>query len=42
LLGENLTVPKVVGGMLVISGAVLAQVRFRKARFRSGAGGRPR
>jgi DME family drug/metabolite transporter len=42
LLGEDLTVPKVVGGMLVISGAVLAQVKFRKARFRSGAGGRPR
>jgi DME family drug/metabolite transporter len=40
LLGEDLTVPKVVGGILVISGAVLAQVRFRKARFRSGAGGR--
>jgi drug/metabolite transporter, DME family len=42
LLGEDLTVPKVVGGILVISGAVLAQVRFRKARFRSdpGAAGR--
>jgi DME family drug/metabolite transporter len=40
LLGEDLTLPKVVGGILVISGAVLAQVRFRKARFRSGAGGR--
>jgi DME family drug/metabolite transporter len=40
LLGEDLTVPKVVGGVLVISGAMLAQVRFRKARFRSGAGGR--
>ena len=30
LLGELLTVPKVVGALLVISGAVLAQVRFRK------------
>jgi drug/metabolite transporter, DME family len=44
LLGEDLTVPKVVGAVLVISGAVLAQVRFRKARFRSdpGAARRPR
>jgi DME family drug/metabolite transporter len=44
LLGEDLTLPKVVGGILVISGAVLAQVRFRKARFRSdpGAVGRTR
>ena len=31
LLGEELTVPKVVGAMLVISGAALAQVR--KARL---------
>jgi drug/metabolite transporter, DME family len=30
LLGESLTVPKVVGALLVISGAVLAQVRLRK------------
>ncbi|MGH3144767.1 MAG: DMT family transporter [Rubrobacter sp.] len=30
LLGEVLSVPKVVGALLVISGAVLAQVRFRK------------
>ena len=28
LLGEELTLPKVVGAALVISGAVLAQVRF--------------
>ena len=44
LLGEDLTLTKVVGGILVISGAALAQVRFRKARFRSdpGASGRPR
>ncbi|HET7271854.1 MAG TPA: DMT family transporter [Rubrobacter sp.] len=42
LLGEDLTVPKVVGGILVISGAALAQVRFRKARFRSGAAGNQR
>lgn len=44
LLGEDLAVPKVVGGILVISGAVLAQIRFRKARFQSdpGAAGRPR
>lgn len=34
LLGEDLTVPKVVGGVLVISGAALAQVRFRKGGFR--------
>jgi DME family drug/metabolite transporter len=32
LLGEDLTVPKVVGAGLVISGAALAQVRLRKAR----------
>jgi uncharacterized membrane protein len=30
LLAEDLTVPKVVGAGLVISGAVLAQVRLRK------------
>src|SRR5829696_164326 len=44
LLGEDLTLTKVVGGILVISGAALAQVRFRKARFRSdpGASGHPR
>jgi drug/metabolite transporter (DMT)-like permease len=30
LLGEDLTLPKVVGAGLVISGAVLAQVRLRK------------
>lgn len=44
LLGEGLTLPKIVGGILVISGAVLAQVRLRKARFRSdpGAAGPPR
>jgi DME family drug/metabolite transporter len=30
LLGETLTVPKVVGASLVISGAALAQVRLRK------------
>lgn len=44
LFGEDLTLPKVVGGILVICGAALAQVRFRKSRFRSepGAAGRPR
>jgi DME family drug/metabolite transporter len=44
LLGEELTVPKVVGGVLVISGAALGQVRFRKDGFRSEADapGRPR
>ena len=36
LLGEELTVPKVVGGVLVISGAALAQVRLRKKDFRRG------
>ena len=30
LLGEELTAPKVVGAVLVVSGAVLAQVRFGK------------
>jgi len=30
LLGEDLTLPKVVGAVLVISGAALAQVRLRK------------
>jgi drug/metabolite transporter (DMT)-like permease len=30
LLGEDLTVPKVVGAGLVISGAALAQGRVRK------------
>ena len=35
LLGEDLTVPKVVGGVLVISGAALAQVRVGKNGFRS-------
>jgi drug/metabolite transporter, DME family len=30
LLGEDLTVPKVVGAALVVSGAVLAQIRFGK------------
>jgi drug/metabolite transporter (DMT)-like permease len=30
LLGEELTAPKVVGAALVVSGAVLAQVRFGK------------
>jgi drug/metabolite transporter, DME family len=44
LLGEDLSAPKVVGAVLVISGAVLAQVRLRKARFRSdpAAAGRQR
>ena len=44
LLGEELTVPKVVGGMLVISGAALAQARFRRNGFRVEATvpGRPR
>ncbi|MGH3144349.1 MAG: DMT family transporter [Rubrobacter sp.] len=44
LLGEELTVPKVVGGVLVISGATLAQVRLGKPLLRSddGAAGRPR
>ena len=32
LLGEELTAPKVVGGLLVLAGAALAQVRPRKAR----------
>jgi drug/metabolite transporter (DMT)-like permease len=36
LLGEDLTVPKVVGGVLVISGAALAQIRLGKNGFRSG------
>jgi drug/metabolite transporter, DME family len=36
LLGESLTVPKLVGASLVISGAALAQVRLRK---RSAYGG---
>ena len=31
LLGESLTVPKVLGALLVISGAALAQVRLRKS-----------
>jgi DME family drug/metabolite transporter len=35
LLGEDLTVPKAVGGVLVISGAALAQVRVGKNGFRS-------
>jgi drug/metabolite transporter (DMT)-like permease len=35
LLGEDLTIPKVVGGVLVISGAALAQVRLGKDGFRS-------
>ena len=35
LLGEDLTVPKAVGGVLVISGAALAQVRVEKNGFRS-------
>jgi drug/metabolite transporter (DMT)-like permease len=30
LLGEALTAPKILGAALVISGAVLAQVRFGK------------
>jgi len=32
LLGEELTVLKVIGGVLVLCGAALAQVRFRKTR----------
>src|SRR3712207_3580810 len=36
LLGEDLTVPKVVGGVLVISGAAFAQIRLGKNGFRSG------
>jgi drug/metabolite transporter, DME family len=32
LLGEEFTVPKAIGAGLVISGAILAQVRLRKAR----------
>ncbi len=39
LLGEELTLPKLAGAVLVISGAALAQVRLRKAR---GTAGRPR
>lgn len=42
LLAEDLTVPKVAGAVLVISGAALAQVRLRKARLRGGAAERPR
>ena len=41
LLGEALTFLKVLGGLLVLSGAVLAQVRLRKPRLRgypAGAG----
>ena len=36
LLGEELTVPKVVGAGLVISGAVLAQMGFRKTGRKKG------
>jgi drug/metabolite transporter (DMT)-like permease len=32
LLGEELTVLKVIGGVLVLCGAALSQVRFRKTR----------
>ena len=41
LLAEELTVPKVVGGVLVVSGAALAQVRLGKGHrsVPSGAGG---
>ena len=41
LLGEALTFLKVLGGLLVLSGAVLAQIRLRKPRLRgypAGAG----
>lgn len=43
LLGETLTFLKVLGGLLVLSGAVLAQIRLRKPRLRgypAGAGRR--
>ena len=36
LLGEELTIPKVVGAGLVISGAVLAQMGFRKTGRKEG------
>jgi drug/metabolite transporter, DME family len=36
LLGESLTVPKLVGASLVISGAALAQVRLRKRSVYGG------
>jgi drug/metabolite transporter, DME family len=42
LLGEALTFPKVVGASLVISGAVLAQIRFGKRPSRDDAAKRPR
>ncbi|MGF1472543.1 MAG: DMT family transporter [Rubrobacteraceae bacterium] len=35
LLGEALTFLKVLGGLLVLSGAVLAQIRLRKPRLRN-------
>ena len=41
LLGEALTFLKILGGLLVLSGAVLAQIRLRKPRLRgypAGAG----
>ena len=37
LLGEDITVVKVVGAALVVGGAVLAQIRFRKALFQDAA-----
>jgi drug/metabolite transporter (DMT)-like permease len=39
LLGEDLTLPKVVGAGLVISGAALAQVRLRKHVSQSARSG---
>jgi drug/metabolite transporter, DME family len=39
LLGEDVTFPKVVGALLVISGAALAQVRLRKHFSRSARSG---
>ncbi len=44
VLAEDLTAPKVVGALLVVSGAMLAQVTPRKTRLSSSsaAAGRPR
>ena len=39
LLGEEMTFLKVLGGLLVISGAVLAQIRLRKPRLRDYSAG---
>lgn len=38
LLGEDLIAPRIVGVTMVLAGAVLAQVRPRKARLSGGPG----